>query len=46
MNIGHAGAIVARGQGAAEKEDALRAVGVSIAQNYEDLIPCIQKDLF
>ena len=45
MNIGHAGAIVARGQGAAEKEDALRAVGVSIAQNYEDLIPCMQKNL-
>ncbi len=37
MNIGHAGAIVGRGQGAAEKEAALAAVGVKIAERYEDL---------
>src|SRR3989344_6035461 len=37
MNIGHAGAIVGRGQSAAEKESALSAVGVKIAERYEDL---------
>ncbi|MEK7131471.1 MAG: CoA-binding protein [Patescibacteria group bacterium] len=37
MNIGHAGAIVSRGQSAAEKETALAAVGVHIAERYEDL---------
>ena len=37
MNIGHAGAIVGRGQSAAEKEAALAAVGVKIADKYEDL---------
>ena len=37
MNIGHAGAIVGRGQSAAEKESALAAVGVKIAEKYEDL---------
>ncbi len=37
VNIGHAGAIVERGKGAAEKEAALRAVGVHIADRYEDL---------
>lgn len=37
MNIGHAGAIVERGMGAAEKEAALAAVGVMIAERYEDL---------
>ncbi len=42
MNIGHAGAIVARGQGAAEKEQALREVGVMIADTYEDLITLIR----
>jgi succinyl-CoA synthetase alpha subunit len=42
MNIGHAGAIVARGQGAAEKEAALREVGVMIADTYEDLITLIK----
>ena len=38
MNIGHAGAIVGRGQGAAEKEAALKAVGVLIADSYDDLV--------
>lgn len=42
MNIGHAGAIVARGQGAAEKEAALQEVGVMIASTYEDLVTLIQ----
>lgn len=42
MNIGHAGAIVARGQGAAEKEEALREVAVMIADTYEDLITLIK----
>lgn len=37
MNIGHAGAIVERGRGVAEKEKALAAVGVKIAERYEDL---------
>jgi len=38
MNIGHAGAIVGRGQSAAEKEAALKSVGVLIADTYEDLV--------
>jgi succinyl-CoA synthetase alpha subunit len=42
MNIGHAGAIVARGQGAAEKEAALADVGVLIAERYEDLVQLVQ----
>ena len=42
MNIGHAGAIVARGQGAAEKEKALQEVGVMIASRYEELIDLIK----
>ncbi len=42
MNIGHAGAIVARGQGAAEKEAALAEVGVMIAERYEDLVELIK----
>jgi succinyl-CoA synthetase alpha subunit len=37
MNIGHAGAIVERGHGAAEKEKALSEVGVKIARTYEEL---------
>lgn len=37
MNIGHAGAIVERGKGAAEKEAALREVGVMIAEDYQEL---------
>ena len=42
MNIGHVGAIVARGQGAAEKEAALAEVGVMIAERYEDLVELIK----
>lgn len=42
MNIGHAGAIVERGKGAAEKEVALREVGVMIADTYEDLVEKIK----
>ncbi|MDO8490062.1 MAG: CoA-binding protein [bacterium] len=42
MNIGHAGAIVGRGQSAAEKESALRSVGVMIADRYEDLVELIK----
>ena len=38
MNIGHAGAIVGRGQSAQEKEHALKSVGVLIADTYEDLV--------
>ncbi|MFH1286354.1 MAG: CoA-binding protein [Candidatus Magasanikbacteria bacterium] len=37
MNIGHAGAIVARGQSAEDKEKALSEVGVMIAGDYEEL---------
>jgi succinyl-CoA synthetase alpha subunit len=42
MNIGHAGAIVARGQGAAEKEAALQGVGVMIVERYEDLVELVK----
>jgi len=42
MNIGHAGAIVGRGQGAEDKEKALREVGVMIAGRYEELVELIQ----
>ncbi|MBT3419541.1 MAG: succinate--CoA ligase subunit alpha [Candidatus Magasanikbacteria bacterium] len=42
MNIGHAGAIVARGQSALEKETALSSVGVMIAKRYEDLVTLIK----
>jgi succinyl-CoA synthetase alpha subunit len=42
MNIGHAGAIVGRGQGAEDKEKALRSVGVMIAEKYEDLVELIK----
>jgi len=41
MNIGHAGAIVERGKGAKEKADALRSVGVLIAERYEDMVGMI-----
>lgn len=42
MNIGHAGAIVARGQGAEEKESALKEVGAMIAENYEELAELVK----
>lgn len=42
MNIGHAGAIVERGKGAAEKEAVLKAAGVMIADRYEDLVTLIK----
>ncbi len=42
MNIGHAGAIVEKGKGAAEKEAALKKVGVMIAETYEELVTLIQ----
>jgi len=42
MNIGHAGAIVERGMGAEEKEDALREVGVMIADDYEQLATLVK----
>ncbi len=42
MNIGHAGAIVGRGQSAAEKESALKSVGVHIADTYEELVTKIK----
>ena len=37
MTVGHAGAIVGKGQSAEEKEAALKSVGVHIAERYEDL---------
>ena len=42
MNIGHAGAIVERGKGAAEKEAALKEVGVMIAETYEELVSLVK----
>ena len=45
VNIGHAGAIVGRGQSAAEKEQALSAVGVKIADKYEDLADLVKLSL-
>lgn len=45
MNIGHAGAIVERGKGAAEKEEALASVGVLIADTYEDLVVKIKSEI-
>mgnify|MGYP002621894472 CR=1 FL=1 len=42
MNIGHAGAIVEKGKGAKEKEAALSAVGVMIAERYEDLVELVK----
>ncbi|MBD3310989.1 MAG: succinate--CoA ligase subunit alpha [Candidatus Magasanikbacteria bacterium] len=42
INIGHAGAIVERGKGAAEKEKALSEVGVKIADSYEGLAELIK----
>jgi succinyl-CoA synthetase alpha subunit len=42
MNIGHAGAIVARGQSAEDKEKALKEVGVMVADKYEDLVQLVK----
>lgn len=42
MNIGHAGAIVEKGKGAAEKEAALNAAGALIADRYEELVLLIK----
>jgi len=42
MNIGHAGAIVAKGQGAEEKEKALAEVGAMIAGSYEELVELVK----
>ena len=42
MNIGHAGAIVERGKGAAEKEAALKAVGAHVAEDYEQLAELVK----
>lgn len=42
VNIGHAGAIVGRGQSAEEKETALRAAGVLIATTYEELTELVR----
>ncbi|KKU73006.1 MAG: Succinyl-CoA synthetase (ADP-forming) alpha subunit [Parcubacteria group bacterium GW2011_GWA2_47_26] len=42
MNIGHAGAIVERGRGAVEKEQALKGVGVMVAMHYEELVDLIK----
>jgi succinyl-CoA synthetase alpha subunit len=42
MTIGHAGAIVGRGQSAEEKEKALSEVGVMIAQRYEELVELVK----
>lgn len=43
MNIGHAGAIVERGKGAAEKEKALKEVGVMVADTYEQLAELVRE---
>lgn len=42
MTVGHAGAIVGRGQSAADKEKALSEVGVMIAGRYEELVELVQ----
>lgn len=42
VTIGHAGAIVGRGQSAAEKEAALQSVGVMIADRYETLVELVK----
>jgi len=40
--IGHAGAIVARGESAEDKEAALRDAGVMVAERYEDLVGLVR----
>ncbi|MBI5230380.1 MAG: CoA-binding protein [Candidatus Magasanikbacteria bacterium] len=42
MTVGHAGAIVERGQSAEEKDRALADAGVMVAARYEDLVTLIQ----
>ncbi len=42
MNVGHAGAIVGRGQSAEEKEHALKSVGALVADTYEELVEKIK----
>ncbi len=42
MNIGHAGAIVDRGQSAEEKEYALKSAGTLVADTYEELVKKIK----
>lgn len=42
MNIGHAGAIVEKGKGAAEKEAVLKEVGVMVAETYEELVTLVK----
>lgn len=47
MSIGHAGAIIEKGKGSvSSKEEALRAVGVMVAEHYEDLPILIKKRSF
>ena len=45
LNIGHAGAIIARGSSAQEKESALRETGVMIAERPENLIGLVKNCL-
>lgn len=40
--IGHAGAIVGRGEGARDKEKALREAGVMVAERYEQLVDLVR----
>lgn len=40
--VGHAGALVARGQTAKDKRSALAASGVMVAERFRDLVECIK----
>jgi len=40
--IGHAGAIVGKGEGAEEKEKVLREAGVMVAERYEELVELVR----